>query len=256
MPPERVCISTDCSIASMRGVVARKKLSAMVEATEHRAQRADRHEVSRTESVRPADSFVADPGEGAHIAVLYRGPDGRDEVLIPYLAGARQHDEGALCITDVDPDTFAGQVTRAAGMPGSVEVFSSAATYLRGGAFLRAGDDQLGGRDRAGRARVRMPRGCVSPGICAGSKHSSEEGFDELIEYETSLNALAPSCRHTLACFYDLALLDADRIVALLRAHPQVVIDGALWDSPFYVEDAGDADRAAALDACVRAARN
>jgi len=33
VPPERVCVSTDCSIASMRHVVAQKKLSAMVEAT-------------------------------------------------------------------------------------------------------------------------------------------------------------------------------------------------------------------------------
>jgi 5-methyltetrahydropteroyltriglutamate--homocysteine methyltransferase len=32
VPPERVCLSTDCSIASVRGIVARKKLAAMVAA--------------------------------------------------------------------------------------------------------------------------------------------------------------------------------------------------------------------------------
>lgn len=39
VPPERVCLSTDCSIASLRRVVARKKLSSMVEAA--RAVRAE-----------------------------------------------------------------------------------------------------------------------------------------------------------------------------------------------------------------------
>jgi 5-methyltetrahydropteroyltriglutamate--homocysteine methyltransferase len=33
VPPERVCISTDCSIASLRRIVAQKKLGSMVAAT-------------------------------------------------------------------------------------------------------------------------------------------------------------------------------------------------------------------------------
>jgi methionine synthase II (cobalamin-independent) len=34
VPAERVCISTDCSIASVRRIVAQKKLASMVAATE------------------------------------------------------------------------------------------------------------------------------------------------------------------------------------------------------------------------------
>lgn len=207
-------------------------------------------------SVRPADTFVADPGEGAHIAVLYRGPDGRDEVLIPYLAGAREHDEGALCVTHVDPDEFAGLVAAAAGAPGSVEVLRTADSYLRGGVF--SGPSMSGWLAQVGQA---APRGSDGrrlriAGDLSWIEALGEEGFDELIEYETSLNSIAPACRHTLACFYDLALLDADQIVALLRAHPQVVIDGTLWDSPFYLDAADEADRAAALEACVRGSNN
>jgi len=33
VPPERVCISTDCSVASLRRIVAQKKLRALVEGT-------------------------------------------------------------------------------------------------------------------------------------------------------------------------------------------------------------------------------
>lgn len=200
--------------------------------------------------VRPADEFVADPGEGTHIAVLYRGPGGRDEVLVPYLAGAREHDEAALCITDTDPDVFAGQVTAAAGMAGTVEVLRTEDSYLRGGSFSAAA--MTGWLSQVGQA---APRGSDARRIRIAGDLSwigalGEEGFDELIEYETSLNAVAPACRHTLACFYDLGQLAAEQIVALLRAHPRVVIDGALWDSPFYVDAGTDADRAAALDAC------
>ncbi|MGQ0464717.1 MAG: MEDS domain-containing protein [Sporichthyaceae bacterium] len=204
-------------------------------------------------SIRPADEFVADPGEGTHIVVLYRGSDGRDEVLVPYLAGARALDEGALCITATDPHVFAEAVDDAAGATGTVEVLRTADSYLRGGTF--SGAAMTGWLRQVGQA---APRGSDARRLrIAGDLRWIEgldaEGFDELIEYETSLNSVAPACRHTLACFYDLGLLDADRIVALLGAHPQVVIDGALWDSPFYV-DASEADRAAALDACARTA--
>lgn len=204
------------------------------------------------ESVRSADGFVADPGEGAHIAVLYRGRDGRDEVLIPYLAGARSRDEGALCVTALDPDEFTGRVDRAAGGPGSVEVLRTEDSYLRGGAFSASA--MSGWLAQVGQT---APRGSDARRIRIAGDLSwiealGQEGFDELIEYETSLNSIAPACRHSLACFYDLGQLDADQVVALLRAHPRVVIDGALWDSPFYVDSATDADRAAALDACGR----
>ncbi|MGQ0843203.1 MAG: MEDS domain-containing protein [Sporichthyaceae bacterium] len=204
------------------------------------------------EAVRSADSFVADPGEGAHIAVLYRGPDGRDEVLIPYLAGARSREEGALCVTAVDPEEFAGHVDRVAGARGSVEVLRTEDSYLHGGAFSASA--MSGWLSQVGQA---APRGSDArrlriAGDLSWIEALGQEGFDELIAYETSLNSIAPACRHSLACFYDLGQLDADQVVALLRAHPRVVIDGALWDSPFYVDAAGeaanDADRAAAPD--------
>lgn len=203
--------------------------------------------------VRHADEFVAEPGEGAHIAVLYRGPDGRDEVLIPYLAGARAREEGALCVTHVDPDEFADRVVRAVGEPGSVEVLRTEDSYLRDGSF--SAPAMSGWLAEVGQT---APRGSDALRIRIAGDLSwiealGEEGFDELVEYENSLNAIAPGCRHTFACFYDLGQLAAEQIVALLRTHPQVVLDGALWDSPFYVEAGTDGDRAAALDACLRA---
>jgi hypothetical protein len=187
------------------------------------------------------DAFVTDPGEGAHIAVLYRGPDGRDEILMPYLAGAHERGEGAMCVTHVDAGEFASQVARAGAPAGSVEVLRTADTYLRGGAF--SAPAMSGWLAQVGQA---APRGSDGrrlriAGDLTWIEALGEEGFDELIEYETSLNSIAPACRHTLACFYDLGLLAADQIVALLRAHPQVVIDGTLWDSPFYLDAADDA---------------
>ena len=205
-------------------------------------------------SSRSVDAFVADPGEGTHIAVLYRDPGGRDEVLVPYLAGARALDEGAMCITDADPDSFAAAVTAAAGVPGSVEVLRTEDCYLRGGAF--SAPAMLGWLAEIGQA---APRGSDAQRLrIAGDLRWIEaldaKGFDELIQYETGLNSVAPGCRHTLACFYDLGLLDATQIVALLAAHPRIVVDGTLWDSPFYVPDGTDDERAAALRACMRPA--
>jgi hypothetical protein len=64
-----------------------------------------------------------------------------------------------------------------------------------------------------------------------------DAGYEELYRYESTLNVLAPTSRHTLACFYDLQVLPAAQVINVLRTHPRVVISGIVWDSPFYDED-------------------
>src|SRR5262249_45566307 len=47
-------------------------------------------------------------------------------------------------------------------------------------------------------------------------------GVEDLLEFETRVNYLAPRYHDALCCIYDLARFSADVVLAVLRTHPMV----------------------------------
>jgi hypothetical protein len=178
------------------------------------------------------------PIEGAHVAVLCDGHEQRQAFLAGYLAGALRRGEGAVCVTAEEPDLLLERVRCAAGdtavaSPG-LEVVPTAQSYLRDGCFSgQFMADWLARLTAAAPAGSGLPRQCIA-GVLDWVDGLDEAGFDQLFRYESTLNLVAPAGRHTLACFYDLATLPAAEVVNVLRAHPDVVISGTVWKSPFY----------------------
>lgn len=175
---------------------------------------------------RPVSPLVVDPAEGGHIAVLYRTAGERDAGLSGYLSAAAARDENAVGITDSPLDV--------PGAGDTVEMLGVAETYLAGGAFDA---DAMAGW-LAGLA-AQAPWGSAErrtriAGDLAWTADLDDEGFAELLRYEASLDGIAPTSRHTYACFYALADLSVCHLIEVLRTHPHVLIDGALWESPFY----------------------
>jgi hypothetical protein len=117
-----------------------------------------------------------------------------------------------------------------------VAVVPTAESYLRGGAFsgqyMAGWVADLVRQPPAGR----VARQCIA-GVLDWCGDLDAAGFADLYRYESTLNLLAPSIRHTMACFYDLQVLPAAQIISVLRTHPRVVVSGAVWDSPFYDEE-------------------
>jgi hypothetical protein len=58
---------------------------------------------------------------------------------------------------------------------------------------------------------------------------------EDLLEFEASVNSLAPRYRDALCCAYDLGRFGADVVVNVLRTHPTVIIGGILQQNPFFV---------------------
>jgi hypothetical protein len=169
---------------------------------------------------------VVDPSEGAHIAVLYRNTGERDAGLTGYLSAAAARGEDAVGITDAVLDV--------PGAGDAVEMLRVADTYLAEGDFDA---DAMAGW-LAGLA-AQAPRGSAErrtriAGDLAWTAGLDDDGFAELLRYEATLDGIAPTSRHTYACFYSLADLSVRHLIEVLRTHPQVLIDGALWESPFY----------------------
>jgi hypothetical protein len=60
-------------------------------------------------------------------------------------------------------------------------------------------------------------------------------GVEDLLEFETRVNYLAPRYHDALCCIYDLARFSADVVMTILRTHPMVIIGGTLQQNPFFV---------------------
>jgi hypothetical protein len=169
------------------------------------------------------------PPESAHLAVLYNHPGERETLLTRYLAGAVRRGEGAVCVTAEAAEELTGSVRRAAGIDAAVEVVPTADSYLHGGAF----DAAFMTSYVADLVAAPAERQCIA-GVLDWFADVEEATYEELYRYESTLNLLAPTIRHTLACFYDLRALPAAQVINVLRTHPRVVVSGTVWDSPFY----------------------
>jgi hypothetical protein len=60
-------------------------------------------------------------------------------------------------------------------------------------------------------------------------------GVEDLLEFETRVNYLAPRYHDVLCCTYDLARFGANVVMTVLRTHPMVIIGGIPQENPFFV---------------------
>ena len=173
--------------------------------------------------------------EGTHIAVLYSDRAERDAHLIPYLSAAARVGKSSVCVASDEPEDLKRQVEDL--VPGSsdqLEVFGTDTTYLRDGKF--ACTEMTEWLESFARA---VPVGSADrPSHIAGDinwlSRLDSQDLTELNAYEASLDSFASGCRHTFACFYEASSLPASNVLSVFRTHPQVVVGGALWQSPFY----------------------
>lgn len=61
-------------------------------------------------------------------------------------------------------------------------------------------------------------------------------GVERLLEYEARVNDLVARYRPLAVCVYDLSRFSTGLMLDVLRTHPMVVIGGAMYENPFYME--------------------
>jgi len=192
-----------------------------------------------TGPVRTPPPALDRPAEGAHLAVLCADLGERQSLLTTYLAGALTRGDGAVCVTAEPADDLRNRVARQAGgdCRATVEVVPTVGSYLHDGRFSGAFMAQWLARLAAAAPRGSpAPRQCIA-GVLDWVEDLDPAGFDDLFRYESTLSFLAPTSRHTLACFYDLARLPAAEVVNVMRAHPCLVVSGQVWESPFHDDE-------------------
>ncbi len=179
--------------------------------------------------------------EGDHICAFYRGAEGRDEILVPFLrAGVEAGDLCTAVLDQVDPAELAAlildqEADRGEPRDQGLALLRSSEAYLRDGTFDK--DAMIGFWDSS-----------LSAGLAEGSHTFARScgemswslqplpGVESLVEYESELNRFLPRYPQVILCLYDLDLFDGHVVVDLLRTHPKLLLCGSLLDNPYYLE--------------------
>jgi hypothetical protein len=178
---------------------------------------------------------------GTHICAFYRGPAGRDEVVMPFLADGIRAGQKCICVLEsLAPADLLVRLDRQVGLGGSVEtgqleLATPADAYLLSGTF--SGDDMLSYWQQAAAAAS----GGQGSGLlrAAGEMPSvldHPDGRTEFFRYEARLTGVVASLPAVILCLYDLQRFGAEVLMDTLRTHPMVVVDGMVHDNPYYVD--------------------
>jgi len=168
-----------------------------------------------------------------HACAFVTGAEEEEAVIDPFFFEGMRHGEKAVYI--VDPDKRPAHHERlSAGCPAHnlLEVTTWNEAHLKGGSFdqgrmMSALDEMLKEHAATGKPPMRL----------VGQMDwvfSSPPGIEQLVSYEASVNELLNRGKTPTVCVYDLRKLKGSLMMDLLRAHPLTVVNGVLYENPFY----------------------
>ena len=177
---------------------------------------------------------------GTHICAFYRGDQGLDDIVLPFLAEGIRAQDKCICILESadPPDVLArlGQHVEVGSSvdTGQLELATPATAYLRSGTFSAEGmlsywqEAEAAQADEGfslTRATGEMPSVLNQPA-----------GRPEFMRYEAKLNEVIRNYAQVILCLYDLDRYGAEVLMDTLRTHPRVVVDGMVHENPYYIE--------------------
>lgn len=178
--------------------------------------------------------------EGDHLCGFYRGEAERDAILRPYLAEGLRAGDKCFCIIDAStPDEVVAMFPEAGTEPGrapSLGVVHTTQAHLRSGAFdpdlmISFWDETVTealGRDYS------FFRGFAEMTWAL----REAPGVEKLAVFESKLNEFLPRYPQAILCMYDLTRFSGDVIIDMLKTHPRVLLNGSIFDNPYYVSPA------------------
>jgi hypothetical protein len=193
--------------------------------------------MSHPKQVRLAGSVL---DRSRHVCAFFHGKEEEYRVLLPFIKEG--FDQGDRAFHIVEPRHRPEHLRRLqeAGIPvaeaereGQLEVRRWEDAQFRDGRFdqnrMLALIEEVLAEGKA--------RGFPLTRLVANMEWALEDrpGLEDLLEFETRVNYLAPKYHDVLCCIYDLGRFGADVVVNVLRTHPTVIIGGLLQQNPFFV---------------------
>ena len=177
---------------------------------------------------------------GTHICAFYRGAQGRDEIVVPFLAEGIRSQDKCLCILDsIDPPDVLARLGQQVDVGSSVEtgqleLATPASAYLHSGTF--SVEDMLDYWQAADETQAEEGFGLTRVAGEMPSVLNQPAGRPEFFRYEAKLNEVIPNYAQVILCLYDLDRFGAEVLMDTLRTHPRVVVDGMVHENPYYIE--------------------
>jgi len=184
-----------------------------------------------------ATSVALEPGD--HLCGFYYGDEERDALLLPFLRGGLEAGDKCLAVLDsTSPEEVVAEITvgldsDALLASGQLELYTSATTYLRDGAFdparMIAFWESMAAATNAaaafGFARV------VGEMSWLERAPASRE---DVLTYETWADGFAARFEHAILCMYDLRRLGSGILLDLMRTHPKLLLGGLVLENPHH----------------------
>lgn len=183
------------------------------------------------------------PQPGDHLCGFYYGDEERDALLLPFLRGGLQSGDKCLGVVDSTPveqviaNVTDGLDADALLASGQLELYGSAQTYLRGGAFdpdamIAFWEDMAAGNSATptfGFARVFGEMSWLE---------RAPARREDVLQYETWADGFATRFEHAILCLYDLRRLGSGILLDLMRTHPKLLLGGLVLENPHHVAPA------------------
>lgn len=175
-----------------------------------------------------------------HVCAFFDSTKQEDATMLPFLREGVELGERGFCIVDPAAVSAYEERLEGAGIPvreasdrGQLEVRSWNDAYLRGGRFEQ--DAMLALIEEV--LQEGAARGFPRTRLLAHMEWSCEDrpGVNDLVEYETRLNAILPHYHDPVICAYDTNRFDGAVLMDVLRTHPMVLVGGVLRENPFFV---------------------
>lgn len=177
--------------------------------------------------------------EGRHVCAFFHSDEESDRVLLPFIKDGFERGEKAVHI--VNPERYDDHVAKLAALgidadatrrAGQLELRTNVETYLSDGRFDP--DRMLASFEALADDRARSPYPssrivCHMDWACAETVQA-----EELIAFESRVNAVWRRHDDAVICVYDLAKFGGETVLDLVRTHPLVIVGGILQQNPFY----------------------
>jgi hypothetical protein len=188
----------------------------------------------------PINFAGAQLDEHRHVCAFFNSNDEKYRVLLPFIKDG--FDRGDKAVHVVNPDERHDHLRRlaavgidpaAAEVSGQFELRTNTEAYLRDGRFDK--DQMLNAFEQmvTDSAKGKFP---VSRIICHMDWAAEDrKHIDDLVEFESRVNAVWDRHDDTVICVYDLAKFGGATVMDMMRTHPMIIIGGILHQNPFFV---------------------
>jgi hypothetical protein len=184
--------------------------------------------------------MVLNPGD--HICAFYRGSDGRNEILIPYLEEGLKEGEKCICFLEIGAERSVRDLLESRApadlMARHLSVLDFTQTYLRDGRFTQEQWFDFLDQSLSAVINVEGYPCARAAGEMSWSLQKTCPGVEELCSYEAKINWFAPRYPQILLCMYDLDQFTGDVVVDVLKTHPKVLLNNMVIENPYYVDPA------------------